>query len=290
MMDSDTHKSDATYLSSRLKTAFNICQQENRAALVTFTMSGDPDFETSLALMEKLPTAGADIIELGMPFTDPMADGETIQAAGRRALSSGQTLRKTLEMVKRFRQNNDTTPVILMGYYNPIYIYGVTHFLHDASTIGIDGLIIVDLPIEEDKELQGLTCHTGLDFIRLTTPTTTGTRLEKICHSATGFLYHIGVAGVTGARNASQEILASATKQIKLSTNLPVCVGFGIKTPEDVAQAAQVADGVVVGSAIVERVARGDTPEQVAMFVSSLRERVSRQENEQNNNKKRVLL
>lgn len=262
--------------SPRIERTFKACTAEHRAALVTFIMAGDPSAQMSAQMLSALVASGSDIIELGMPFTDPMADGVTIQEAGRRALAAGQTLSKTLEMVRDFRAENTTTPLILMGYYNPIYHFGGQDFLVQAKQAGVDGLIIVDLPIEEDHELRDPTVAAGLDFIRLTTPTTRGPRLKTISESATGFIYHIGIAGITGAGAASQETLAAAVADIRSHYAGPVCVGFGIKTPDDVAQAAQVADGVVVGSAIIERIAAGNTPEEVGCFVASLRTRVKK--------------
>jgi tryptophan synthase alpha chain len=215
-----------------------------------------------------------------MPFTDPMADGVTIQDAGRRALLAGQTLQKTLDMVREFRQGNTTTPVILMGYFNPIYRYGIDKFVENSLQAGVDGLIIVDLPIEEDHELRTPADQAGLDFIRLTTPTTKGERLQRICQNSTGFIYHIGIAGITGAGSASQDVLEKAIGNIRQYYDGAVCVGFGIKTPEDVQKAAQVADGVVVGSAIIERIARGDSVDDVGRFVESLRVGVKRKNKE----------
>jgi tryptophan synthase alpha chain len=237
-------------------------------------MAGDPDIERSVLAMKSLPAAGADIIELGMPFTDPAADGVTIQRAGQRALASGATMKTTLEMVKRFRAENDTTPIILMGYANPIYAYGLEAFSKDASQAGVDGLIIVDLPPEEDGELRKYTSKHDLDMIRLVTPTTDPARLEKVLEGASGFLYYVSITGVTGTAQADLNVLKPHIETIKDATDLPIAIGFGIKTPKDAAEMAVLGDAVVVGSAIVDKVKDINADEaslsSVTDFVSSL--------------------
>ncbi len=236
---------------SRIEEKFARLKQENRAALVTFTTAGDPDYDTALAIMRGLPGAGADIIELGMPFSDPMADGPAIQAASIRALGGGMTTRKTLQMVREFRQYDQVTPVILMGYYNPVYIYGVDQFLTDALDAGVDGLIIVDLPPEEDDELAIPAKKTHMACIHLATPTSDKARLEKILRHATGFVYYVSIAGITGTSEPDIEPVRAAVRMIRRQTDLPVAVGFGIKTPENARDFAGFSDAVVVGSAIV---------------------------------------
>ncbi|HMK79510.1 MAG TPA: tryptophan synthase subunit alpha [Xanthobacteraceae bacterium] len=239
-------------MTTRIDKRFAALKAQGRAALVTFLMSGDPDMEASLAIIKALPAAGADVIELGMPFTDPMADGPAIQAAGLRALHAGQTLRKTLAMVREFRRSDDATPLILMGYYNPIYIYGVEPFLVDAKAAGVDGLIIVDLPPEEDEELCLPALKAGLNFIRLATPTTDEKRLPAVLANTSGFVYYVSITGITGAAAANTEAVKAAVARIKRHTKLPVAVGFGVKTAEHARAIAQGADGVVVGTALVE--------------------------------------
>lgn len=239
-------------MSTRIETRFKACAAEGRAALVTFVTAGDPDFDTSLALLKALPAAGADIIEFGVPFTDPMADGPAIQAAGLRALAAGQTLAKTLAMVKTFRAGDDTTPVVLMGYYNPVYVYGVERFLNDAKAAGVDGLVVVDLPPEEDNELCLPALSAGLDFIRLATPTTDDKRLPAVLKHTAGFVYYVSITGITGAATADPAAVGKAVTRIKRHTALPVAVGFGVKTPESAAAIAANADGVVVGSALID--------------------------------------
>jgi len=238
--------------STRINKVFAKCASENRAALVTFITAGDPDYDTSLEILNGLPKAGADIIELGMPFSDPMADGPTIEKAGHRALGAGHTLKKTLLMVAEFRKNDQETPIILMGYYNPIYIYGAEKFITDAKKAGVDGLIIVDLPSEEDEELCIPALKQGISFIRLTTPTTDNERLEKVLINSSGFVYYVSMTGITGNAIASFDKVGEAVRRIKLHTDLPVAVGFGIKTAKDVKEIARFADGVVVGSAIIK--------------------------------------
>jgi tryptophan synthase alpha chain len=239
-------------LTTRIDRRFAALMHEGRAALVTFLMSGDPDYATSLAVIKALPAAGADVIELGMPFTDPMADGPAIQAAGLRALKSGQTLKKTLSMVSAFRAGDDTTPIVLMGYYNPIYIYGVERFLADAKAAGVDGLIVVDLPPEEDDELCLPALRSGLNFIRLATPTTDDKRLPAVLANTSGFVYYVSITGITGSATPDANKVTTAVARIKRHTALPVCVGFGVKNAASAGALAREADGVVVGSALVE--------------------------------------
>jgi tryptophan synthase alpha chain len=241
-------------MTGRIDRRFAALRKEGRAALVTFTMSGDPDYETSLAILKDLPKAGADIVELGMPFTDPMADGPAIQAAGLRALKAGQNVKKTLAAVREFRNDDDTTPLVLMGYYNPIYIYGVESFLADAKTAGVDGLIVVDLPPEEDTELCLPAVKAGLNFIRLATPTTDDKRLPAVLTNTSGFVYYVSITGITGAAAPDTGKVATAVARIKRHTALPVCVGFGVRTAAHARAIAEGADGVVVGSALVEAV------------------------------------
>jgi len=238
-------------MATRIDRRFAELKTEGRAALVTFLTAGDPDPETSLALVRALPTAGADVIELGMPFTDPMADGPAIQMSSQRALKAGQTLKKTLELVRAFRGSDDATPLVLMGYYNPIYVYGVDRFLRDAKSAGVDGLIIVDLPPEEDGELCLPALKAGLNFIRLATPTTDDKRLPAVLANTSGFVYYVSITGITGAATPDAEKVAAAVARIKRHTKLPVAVGFGVRTAEQAAGIASGADGVVVGSALV---------------------------------------
>ena len=250
---------------SRLQSRFAELKQADRAALVTFTTSGDPDYATSLAILKGLPAAGADVIELGMPFTDPMADGPSIQLANIRALAARQTLALTLKMVGEFRAGDPTTPVVLMGYFNPIHKYGVERFIADAKAAGVDGLIVVDLPPEHNEDLCRPAQAAGLDFIRLTTPTTDDARLPTVLEGSSGFVYYVSVAGVTGAGSASMEQVDAAVARLRRHTRLPVCIGFGIRTPEHAAEVARRADGVVVGSALVDQIAQaGDTATAVA--------------------------
>jgi tryptophan synthase alpha chain len=239
-------------MSTRIDRRFAALKEEGRAALVTFIMAGDPDYDTSLAIARALPKAGADIIELGMPFTDPMADGPAIQAAGLRALKAGQRMTRTLSLVRDFRKDDDQTSIILMGYYNPIYIYGNERFLADAKTAGVDGLIIVDLPPEEDEELCLPALKAGLNFIRLATPTTDDKRLPKVLTNTSGFVYYVSVTGVTGTAPPDASKVMGAVARIKRHTPLPVAVGFGVKTAEQARAIAEGADGVVVGSALVD--------------------------------------
>ncbi len=239
-------------MTTRIDARFAQLEKEGRSAFVTFLMAGDPDPETSLAIIKALPQAGADIIEVGMPFTDPMADGPSIQAAGLRALKGGMTLKKTLAMLREFRNGDNTTPLVLMGYYNPIYIYGVDNFLVDAKAAGVDGLIIVDLPPEEDTELCLPAMQAGLNFIRLATPTTDDKRLPAVLANTSGFVYYVSITGITGSAAAESSAVGEAVARIKRHTKLPVCVGFGIRTPDAARSIAERADGVVVGTALVD--------------------------------------
>jgi tryptophan synthase alpha chain len=239
-------------MTRRIDARFTVLKKEGRSAFVTFLMAGDPDPATSLEIIKALPKAGADIIEIGMPFTDPMADGPSIQAAGLRALKAGMTLKKTLEMVRAFRKDDATTPLVLMGYYNPIYIYGVDRFLADAKSDGVDGLIIVDLPPEEDTELCLPAMRAGLNFIRLATPTTDDKRLPAVLANTSGFVYYVSITGITGSASADSSAVGEAVARIKRHTELPVCVGFGIRTPQAAHDIARHADGAVVGTALVD--------------------------------------
>ena len=239
-------------MTTRIDARFAELKKQGRSAFVTFLMAGDPDPATSLAIIKALPQAGADIIEIGMPFTDPMADGPAIQASGLRALKAGMTLRRTLDMVRAFRKGDDATPLVLMGYYNPIYIYGVDQFLTDAKSAGVDGLIIVDLPPEEDTELCLPAMKAGLNFIRLATPTTDDRRLPAVLANTSGFVYYVSITGITGSASADAAAVGEAVGRIKRHTRLPVCVGFGIRTPQAARSIAQNADGAVVGTALVE--------------------------------------
>lgn len=266
-------------MTKRMDNKFAALKSEGRPALVTYFMGGDPNFETSLNVMKALPSAGADIIELGMPFSDPMADGPAIQAAGLRSLKAGQTLRKTLLMAEEFRKNDDTTPIVLMGYYNPIYSYGVDKFVADALKAGIDGMIIVDLPSEMDEELCIPAVKAGLNFIRLATPTTDDKRLPRVLENASGFVYYVSMNGITGSAIPDTTAVGKAVQDIKKHTKLPICVGFGVKTPEQAKAIGAAADGVVVGTAIVNAVASafdedgqpiGDPVVAVSQLVSDL--------------------
>ncbi|MCB1473587.1 MAG: tryptophan synthase subunit alpha [Rhodobiaceae bacterium] len=239
---------------TRIDARFAALKAEGRAALVTFVTAGDPDYETSLAIVKGLPAAGADVIELGMPFSDPMADGVAIQLAGQRALKAGQTMIRTLEMVREFRKGDNETPIVLMGYYNPIYSYGNERFLTDAAAAGVDGLIVVDVPPEADDELCLPAMQHGISFIRLATPTTDARRLPRVIQNTSGFVYYVSVAGITGTQAPDPEKVARMVAHVKSATPLPVCVGFGVRSPEQAAAIARAADGVVVGSALVEAV------------------------------------
>jgi tryptophan synthase alpha chain len=244
----------------RIDRRFAALKREGRAALVTFTMAGDPDYATAVAILKALPKAGADVIELGMPFSDPMADGPAVQAAGLRALRAGQTLKKTLAAVREFRAGDDATPIVLMGYYNPIYIYGVERFLAEAKAAGVDGLIVVDLPPEEDTELCLPAVKAGLNFIRLATPTTDDKRLPAVLTNTSGFVYYVSITGITGAAAPDAGKVGAAVARIKRHTKLPVCVGFGVRTAAQARVIAEGADGVVVGSALVDAVRQSLAP------------------------------
>ena len=255
---------------SRIDRKFASLKAEGRKAFVAYIMAGDPDVETSLAIMKGMPAAGVDVIELGMPFTDPMADGPTIQLAGQRALEGGQTLQKTLDMVAAFREDDDTTPIVMMGYYNPIYSRGVDRFLADAKAAGVDGLIVVDLPPEEDEELCIAAQKAGLNFIRLATPTTDNRRLPKVLQNTSGFVYYVSITGITGAAAAQAADVAPEVARIKAATDLPVIVGFGIRSPETAKSIAGVADGAVVGTAIVKLVEEKRPVAEILDFVKGL--------------------
>jgi len=268
---------------SRIDARFAALAKEGRAGLVTFLTAGDPDYDTSLTIVRALPKAGADVIELGVPFTDPMADGPAVQAAGLRALKAGQTLKKTLDMVRAFREQESATPVILMGYYNPIYIYGVEKFLKDAHAAGVDGLIVVDLPPEEDNELCIPALKAGLSFVRLATPTTDDKRLPTVLKNTSGFVYYVSITGITGSAKPDNSKVAAAVARIKRHTKLPVAVGFGVKAADQARVIAENADAVVVGSALVDALratldgqnrATGGTVKAVTDLVSSLAEGV----------------
>ncbi len=255
---------------SRIDAKFAELNAAGKKAFVSYVMAGDPDYDRSLEIVKGLPAAGVDIIELGLPFTDPMADGPTIQLAGQRALEAGMTLERTLELARAFRAEDDTTPIVLMGYYNPIYSRGVDQFLVDAKAAGIDGLIVVDLPPEEDSELCIPAQAAGVNFIRLATPTTDGKRLPTVLQNTSGFVYYVSITGITGAAEAEATDVGPEVARIKSATDLPVIVGFGINTPEKSRAIATVADGAVVGSAIVSRIGAGDSPNDVLAFVKTL--------------------
>lgn len=255
---------------TRIDAKFAELKAQGKKAFVSYIMAGDPDVATSLEVMKGLPDAGVDVIELGLPFTDPMADGPTIQLAGQRALEAGMTLKKTLAMAAEFRKTDDITPIVLMGYYNPIYNHGVEAFLVDAKTAGIDGLIVVDLPPEEDDELCIPAQNAGLNFIRLATPTTDDARLPKVLQNTSGFVYYVSVTGVTGSAEAQTSDVAPEVAGIKAKTDIPVIVGFGVNTPEKAEAIAGAADGTVVGSAIVSQIGAGKPVADVLAFVKSL--------------------
>ncbi|WP_306151685.1 tryptophan synthase subunit alpha [Roseovarius sp. MMSF_3281] len=255
---------------TRIDAKFAALHAEGKKAFVAYIMAGDPDYETSLEVVKGLPGAGVDIIEMGLPFTDPMADGPTIQLAGQRALEGGMTLERTLQMAREFRETDDTTPIVMMGYYNPIYSRGVDKFLVDAKEAGIDGLIVVDLPPEEDEELCIPAQKAGLNFIRLATPTTDDKRLPKVLTNTSGFVYYVSITGITGAAAAQASDVGPEVARIKSHTDLPVIVGFGIRTPDTSREIAGVADGAVVGSAIVGKLAEGLSPAEVLDFVKGL--------------------
>jgi tryptophan synthase alpha chain len=241
---------------TRIDRRFAELKREGRAGLVTFATAGDPDYDTSLAILEALPKAGADLIELGMPFSDPMADGPAIQASSQRALKSGQTMKKTLQMVRAFRAADTATPLVLMGYYNPIYVYPVDRFVADAAAAGVDGLIVVDVPPEEDTELRPAAAAAGLNFIRLATPTTDAKRLPAVLANTSGFVYYVSIAGITGTKAPDLADVRGHVGRIKAHTDLPIAVGFGVKTEGQVSAIAGIAEGVVVGSAIVSAIAQ----------------------------------
>ncbi len=265
--------------SGRIEARFSALIKEGRAALIPFIMAADPDYETSLNIIKGLPKAGADIIEIGIMFSDPMADGPAIQAAGQRAKIGGASLVKTLQMVREFRKGDDLTPIILMGYFNPIYIYGVENFLTDALSAGVDGLIVVDLPPEEDDELCVPALKKGLHFIRLATPTTDDARISSVLHNTSGFVYYVAVAGITGTKSADKSTVERAVKRLKNHTDLPIAVGFGIKTQKQVAEIGKFADAAVVGSALVDVIeanldengnAKGELVKKSLEFVTDL--------------------
>jgi len=255
---------------SRLQTRFAELKEQNRAALVTFVTAGDPNYAASLAILKGLPAAGADVIELGMPFTDPMADGPAIQLANIRALEGGQDLAKTLQMVREFRAGEQATPLVLMGYFNPIHKYGVARFIAEAKEAGVDGLIVVDLPPEHNVDLCDPAQAAGIDFIRLTTPTTDDKRLPKVLNGSSGFVYYVSVAGVTGAGAATLEHVEQAVTRLRRHTDLPISIGFGIRTPEHAATIARLADGVVVGSALIDQIANAGNADAAVQGVLNL--------------------
>jgi len=255
---------------TRIDAKFAALKAEGKKAFVAYVMAGDPDFDRSLEIVKGLPGAGVDVIELGLPFTDPMADGPTIQVAGQRALEAGMTLDRTLELATEFRKTDDTTPIVLMGYYNPIYSCGVDLFLEKARAAGIDGLIVVDLPPEEDEELCLPAQAAGLNFIRLATPTTDEKRLPRVLQNTSGFVYYVSVTGITGAAEAQAGAVGPEVARIKSQTDLPVIVGFGINTPEKAEGIASVSDGAVVGSAIVKMIGENRPTDEVLSFVKSL--------------------
>ncbi len=255
---------------TRISRRFAALAAQGRPALVTFVMGGDPDFAASLDILKALPKAGADVIEIGMPFSDPMADGPAIQAAGLRALHSGMTLAKTIELVRAFRATDADTPIVLMGYYNPVYVYGPDRFLADAKAAGVDGLIVVDLPPEADDELCIPALAAGLNFIRLATPTTDDHRLPTVLANTSGFVYYVSVAGVTGAGAATLEHVEQAVARLRRHTDLPISIGFGIRTPEHAATIARLADGVVVGSALIDQIGNAENDQQAIDGVLSL--------------------
>ncbi len=255
---------------NRIETIFEKLKSEGRKALVTFITAGDPDAAKSASILAALPGSGADIIEIGMPFTDPMADGPAIQAAGLRALEAGANMKQTLKMVQDFRSKNTDTPIVLMGYMNPVLAYGPDAFMKDAAAAGVDGLILVDLPPEEADELAPLAQQNGLHIIRLVTPTTDEARLQTVLNGAGGFLYYVSITGVTGTKSANVDEVGAHIKEIKKTTNLPVVAGFGIKTPEDASAMSAIADGIVVGSAIVEQIGEGADDKAISTQVQAL--------------------
>jgi len=263
-------------IETRIDRRFAKLKAEGRAAFISYFMANDPDYDTSLKIMKGLPEAGADVIEVGMPFTDPMADGATIQAAGLRSLASGGSLRNTLKLIREFRESDNETPIVLMGYYNPVYAYGVDDFLKDAVEAGVDGLIIVDLPAEEDSELCIPAREAGINFIRLATPTTDDKRLPTVVNNSSGFLYYVSIAGTTGAAAPEPADVAKALERIRKSTDLPIAVGFGIRRGEQAAEIAKIADAAVVGTALIERVAaNADNPDAAVASVLELAKELS---------------
>jgi tryptophan synthase alpha chain len=265
---------------SRIASRFSDLQKQNRAAFVPFITAGDPDAETTAALLAKLPALGADLIELGVPFSDPMADGPAIQASSQRALKAGMTVPKVLELVRKFRKADEATPLVLMGYYNPIHAYGTARFVKDAAEAGVDGLITVDLPPEEDEVLRVPAAAQGLDIVRLATPTSDETRLATVLNGAGGFLYYVSITGITGTKSFTEADVRAAVARMKKACTLPCAVGFGIKTPEQAGRVASFADGAVVGSAIVEKIAanagreRAELVNDVLEFCASLAQSV----------------
>lgn len=257
-------------MTTRIDARFAALKKAGRKALVTFTTAGDPDYDTSLEILKGLPAAGADVVELGMPFSDPMADGPAIQASSQRALKAGQTMKKTLEMVRAFRKQDSETPLVLMGYYNPIYVFPTDRFIAEAKDAGVDGLIVVDVPPEEDEEVCLPAVKAGLNFIRLATPTTDDKRLPAVLANTSGFVYYVSIAGITGTKAPDPRDVHAQVARIKGKTALPVAVGFGVSTPEQARAIAQGADGVVVGSALVKLIAEGKGAKGVLGLVSQL--------------------
>ncbi len=257
---------------TRIDETFKILKNTNKKAFISFVMAGDPDFEKSLEIIKGLPQAGVDIIEIGIPFTDPMADGPAIQLAGQRAIASGATLKSVLTLVKEFRKTNIETPVVLMGYFNPILTMGIKKFLLECITVGVDGLIIVDLPPEEDQELCIPCIEAGLNFIRLATPTSDEKRLKKLMRNTSGFLYYVSITGITGGASPQAKLIQSKIEMLQKNTTLPICVGFGVKNADTAKQIAKIADGVVVGSAIVDKIAEKSSVEEILGFCKNLAE------------------
>ena len=255
---------------TRIAETFKMLKQQKKKAFISFVMAGDPNFEKSLAIVKGLPDAGVDIIEIGIPFTDPMADGPAVQLAGQRALASGINLKRVLNLVSRFREDNKKTPIVLMGYFNPIVTMGIENFLSNCRLAGVDGLIIVDLPPEEDQELCIPSIQAGLNFIRLATPTSNSKRIEKLLQNTSGFLYYVSITGITGAASPDAKLIKSQINLLRESTNLPICVGFGVKTPEKAKEVARVADGVVVGSAIVNKISENLSTTEILTFCKNL--------------------